>query len=226
MSRFVALVPAAGSGSRIGGSLPKQYLSLLGRPLIEYTLRALTAHPRIEKVFVVLSPDDAGWDELGIAFEKLVVLRCGGEARAQSVANGLKAMAGEISADDWVLVHDAARPCLRAGHIDRMLAELADDPVGGILAVPVADTLKRSGPEQRIVETVPREGLWQAQTPQMFRHGLLLKALELAGSGVTDEASAIEQMGLQPKLVEGDARNLKVTYPRDLALAALILGGE
>jgi 2-C-methyl-D-erythritol 4-phosphate cytidylyltransferase len=226
MSRFVALVPAAGFGSRMGGNLPKQYLSLLGRPLIEHTLRALASHPRIEKVFVVLSPEDGGWDEQGIRLEKLKVLRCGGELRAQSVANGLKAMAGEVSADDWVLVHDAARPCLRAEHLDRMIETLANDPVGGILAVPVADTLKRSGPEQRIAETVPREGLWQAQTPQMFRHGLLLKALEAAGSGVTDEASAIEQMGLQPKLVEGDARNLKVTYPRDLELAALILEGE
>lgn len=207
----------------MGGSLPKQYLPLLGRPLIEHTLRTLASHPRIYRVFVVLSPEDGGWDELGISLEKLVVLRCGGEARAQSVANGLKAMADEVADDDWVLVHDAARPCLRAEHLDRMLDELAEDSVGGILAVPVADTLKRSGPEQRIAETVAREGLWQAQTPQMFRHGQLLLALEAAGSGVTDEASAIERMGLQPKLVEGDARNLKVTYPRDLELAALIL---
>ena len=226
MSKFVALVPAAGSGSRMGGSLPKQYLPLLDRPLIEHTLRALALHPRIERVYVVLPPDDKVWDELDIRNGKLTVLRCGGEARAQSVANGLKAIAAEVAADDWILVHDAARPCLRVEHIDRMLAELADDEVGGILAVPVADTLKRSGAGQRIAETVPREGLWQAQTPQMFRHGLLLKALEAAGSLVTDEASAIEFMGLQPKLVEGDARNLKVTYPRDLELAVLILRGE
>jgi 2-C-methyl-D-erythritol 4-phosphate cytidylyltransferase len=224
MSRFFALVPAAGSGSRMGSELPKQYLPLLGRPQIEHTLRALASHPRIDRVFVVLSPEDGCWEGQGIQAEKLSVLHCGGETRANSVANGLKAIAGEVSADDWVLVHDAARPCLRAEHLDRMFAELADDAVGGILAVPVADTLKRSGPEQRIAETVPREGLWQAQTPQMFRHGLLLQALEAAGSEVTDEASAIERMGLQPKLVEGDARNLKVTYPRDLELAALILG--
>ncbi len=208
----------------MGSELPKQYLSLLGRPLIEHTLRALASHPRIEKVYVVLSPGDDWWAGQGIEHEKLCVLRCGGELRAQSVANGLKAMAGEIAANDWVLVHDAARPCLRAEHIDRMLAELADDAVGGILAVPVADTLKRAGAGQRIAETVPREGLWQAQTPQMFRHALLLQALEAAGGKVTDEASAIEHMGLEPKLVEGDARNLKVTYPRDLELAALILG--
>ncbi len=223
MSRFIALVPAAGSGSRMGSELPKQYLPLSGRPLIEHTLRALAAHPRIDRVFVVLSPEDGWWEGQGIRHEKLAVLRCGGAVRADSVKNGLKAIASEIATDDWVLVHDAARPCLRPEHVDRMLAELADDEVGGILAVPVADTLKRAEAGQRIAETVPREGLWQAQTPQMFRHGLLLKALGAAGSMVTDEASAIELMGLKPRLVEGDARNLKVTYPRDLELAALIL---
>jgi len=223
MPRFFALVPAAGFGSRMGSELPKQYLPLSGRPLIEHTVRALAAHPRIERVYVVLSPEDGWWEGQGIAHEKLVVLRCGGAARAQSVANGLKAIANEVAADDWVLVHDAARPCLRPEHLDRMLVELAEDAVGGILAVPVADTLKRAEAGQRIAATVPREGLWQAQTPQMFRHGLLLQALEAAGSAVTDEASAIERMGFKPKLVEGDARNLKVTYPRDLELAALIL---
>lgn len=223
MPRFFALVPAAGSGSRMGGELPKQYLPLSGRPLIEHTVCALATHPRIDKVYVVLSPEDGWWEGQGIAHDKLSVLRCGGAARADSVMNGLKAIAGDIAGDDWVLVHDAARPCLRAEHLDRMLAELADDEVGGILAVPVADTLKRAEAAQRIAATVPREGLWQAQTPQMFRHALLLQALQAAGSAVTDEASAIEHMGFKPKLVEGDARNLKVTYPRDLELAALIL---
>ncbi len=223
MSRFVALVPAAGSGSRMGSELPKQYLPLSGRPLIEHTLLALAAHPRIERIYIVLSPEDDWWEGQGIAHARLSVLRCGGKTRADSVMNGLKAIVGEVAADDWVLVHDAARPCLRPEHLDRMLAELAGDAVGGILAVPVADTLKRAGDGQRIAATVPREGLWQAQTPQMFRHGLLLQALEAAGSAVTDEASAVEHMGLQPKLVEGDVRNLKVTYPRDLELAALIL---
>lgn len=224
MSKFVALIPAAGSGSRMGGELPKQYLPLLERPLIEHTLRALASHPLVSMVYVVLSSQDQAWDGQGIKLDKLTVLRCGGDTRAQSVTNGLKAIADKVSADDWVLVHDAARPCLRAEHIDRMLTELAEDEVGGILAVPLADTLKRADAAQRIAETVPRESLWQAQTPQMFRHGLLLKALVAAGSAVTDEASAIEFMGLKPKLVEGDARNLKVTYPRDLELAALILG--
>lgn len=223
MSRFVALVPAAGSGSRMGGTLPKQYLPLLGRPLIAHTLSALASHTRIDRVVLVLSPDDAHWESLTFDSDKLTVLRCGGETRAQSVTNGLQSLADVLKPEDWVLVHDAARPCLRQDHLDKMLEVLADDPVGGILAMPVADTLKRAGPDQRIAETVPRESLWQAQTPQMFRHALLLEALKKAGGQVTDEASAIEKMGLKPKLVEGDARNLKVTYPRDLELASLIL---
>lgn len=207
----------------MGGTLPKQYLSLLGRPLIAHTLSALISHPRIEQVFLVLSPEDRHWDQQLLQSEKLTVLRCGGETRAQSVTNGLQFLAGQLMPDDWVLVHDAARPCLRRDHLDKMLETLADDPVGGILAMPVADTLKRANAELRIDETVPREFLWQAQTPQMFRHGVLLDALIKAGDQVTDEASAIERLDLKPKLVEGDARNLKVTYPRDLDLAALIL---
>ncbi len=223
MSRFFALVPAAGSGSRMGVEKPKQYLSLLGRPLIEFALLTLANHPQISRVYVVLSAGDECWEVQGISHEKLKVLRCGGETRAQSVTNGLSAIASEVAADDWVLVHDAARPCLRVEHIDKMISQLVSDPVGGILAMPLADTLKRADLEQRIAETVPREHLWQAQTPQMFRHGLLLGALQAAGGGVTDEASAIEQLGLNPRLVEGDAGNLKVTYPRDLELAGLIL---
>ncbi len=223
MSRYVALIPAAGTGSRMESKTPKQYLSLSGRPLIEFATLALARHVRIDRVYVVLSASDEWWDVQGIAHEKLRVLRCGGETRAQSVVNGLRAIREEVGADDWVLVHDAARPGLRDAHIDRMIAQLAEDAVGGILAVPLADTLKRAGVGQRIVETVPRAHLWQAQTPQMFRHGQLLKALEAAGDQVTDEASAIEHLGLQPKLVEGDLRNLKVTYPQDLELAALIL---
>jgi 2-C-methyl-D-erythritol 4-phosphate cytidylyltransferase len=223
MSRFVALVPAAGAGTRMGGARPKQYLGLLGRPLIAHTLTALLAHPLIEQVFVILSEVDAWWETASVQAEKLAVLRCGGKTRAQSVANGLKAMAGAVAADDWVLVHDAARPCLGAEQLERLINQLAHDAVGGILAVPLADTLKRADREERIVQTIPREHLWQAQTPQMFRHAALLRALEQAGDQVTDEASAIEQMGLKPKLVEGDVRNLKVTYPRDMELAALIL---
>ncbi len=224
MPRHFAIVPAAGSGSRFGAEKPKQYLDLLGRPLIFHTLAALIACPDIERVWVVLAPDDPwwqryDWSELGA---KLETVACGGATRAESVGNGLRAAAMVALDDDWILVHDAARPCLDPSMLTRLLAELADDPVGGILAVPVADTLKRADAAERVAATEARDGLWQAQTPQMFRHGLLRAALE-KGRAVTDEASAIEAMGLAPKLVRGDASNLKVTWPADLALAAMIL---
>ena len=224
MPRHYAIVPAAGSGSRFGAERPKQYLDLLGRPLIFHTLKALTACPDIERVWVVLAPDDPwwpryDWSELGA---KLETVRCGGATRAESVTNGLQAAAMVAADDDWVLVHDAARPCISAAMLDALFADLAQDPVGGILAVPVADTLKRADTEQRVAATEPRDGLWQAQTPQMFRYGLLGDALQKCRD-VTDEAGAVEALGLKPKLVRGDATNLKVTYPADLALAAMIL---
>ncbi len=224
MTRYFAIVPAAGSGSRFGAEKPKQYLDLLGRPLIFHTLAALTAHPLIERVWVVLAPDDpywprADWQALG---PKLETLRCGGATRADSVRNGLRAASMVAADDDWILVHDAARPCLTATLLDRLIEQLADDPVGGLLAVPVADTLKRADAGQRVAATVARDQLWQAQTPQMFRYGQLQSALE-NNAAVTDEAGAIEAAGLAPRLVAGDMTNLKVTYPADLALAALIL---
>jgi 2-C-methyl-D-erythritol 4-phosphate cytidylyltransferase len=224
MPRHYAIVPAAGSGSRFGSEKPKQYLDLIGRPLIFHTLKALTCCPDIERVWVVLAPDDPwwprfDWSELG---PKLETVRCGGATRAASVSNGLRAAAMVAADDDWILVHDAARPCLSAAMLNALFLELADDPVGGILAVPVADTIKRADADQRVAATEPRDGLWQAQTPQMFRYGQLEKSLknEMA---VTDEAGAIEAMGLKPKLVRSDSTNLKVTYPADLALAAMIL---
>lgn len=221
---YFALVPAAGGGARLGGDCPKQYQPLLGQPLIRHTLLALTAVPAIERVFVVLAPDDTHWDgfDWGDLAPRLTVLRCGGATRAASVANGLKAMADVANADDWVLVHDAARACLTPAHVEKLLAEVGMDPVGGLLAVPVADTLKRAQEGQRSMATVAREGLWQAQTPQMFRYALIKDALEYAPA-VTDEASAIEALGLHPRLVEADATNLKVTYPLDLQLAEWIL---
>jgi 2-C-methyl-D-erythritol 4-phosphate cytidylyltransferase len=222
MQEFYALVPAAGSGSRMGGELPKQYLPLAGRPMIYHALAALCGCADITTVFVVLAPGDTrfhqyDWSHFG---DKLQPLYCGGATRAESVANGL--LASELEPDDWVLVHDAARPCLTQAHLSRLIAELCDDEVGGILAVPVADTLKRADAAQRIVRTEERNGLWQAQTPQMFRSGLLLEALQ-AAMHVTDEASAIEALGLHPKLVECESTNLKVTYPQDIKLAELLL---
>jgi 2-C-methyl-D-erythritol 4-phosphate cytidylyltransferase len=219
-----ALVPAAGGGARMGAEIPKQYLPLLDRPLVWHTLAALCAVPALTRVFVVLAADDAQWDRHDwSAFDgRLEVLRCGGATRADSVSNGLRAIAGRVADDDWILVHDAARACLTVAHVESLIGAVGGDAVGGILAVPVADTLKQAGSDGAIAATVPRERLWQAQTPQMFRHALLLKALERA-SAVTDEASAVEALGLHPKLVAADATNLKVTYPLDLHLAEIIL---
>ncbi|HZV54090.1 MAG TPA: 2-C-methyl-D-erythritol 4-phosphate cytidylyltransferase [Rhodocyclaceae bacterium] len=225
MSRF-ALVPAAGGGSRMAAECPKQYLLLGGRPLIHHALATLCAVAAIERVYVVLAPDDKYWSDVDMATldTKLCVLRCGGATRAESVTNGLKAIASDVAADDWVLVHDAARACLTVDHVEALIREVDDDAVGGILAVPVADTLKCEA-RGRITATVPRAKLWQAQTPQMFRHGLLLAALESAPA-VTDEAGAIEALGLHPKLVAADATNLKVTWPLDLQLAEWILSNR
>jgi 2-C-methyl-D-erythritol 4-phosphate cytidylyltransferase len=222
--RHFAIVPAAGSGSRMGAEKPKQYLPLLGRPLIHHSLAVLCAAPEIDKVFVVLSVGDAEWarHDWSALGPKLVPLFCGGATRADSVLGGLRAIAGEAAQSDWVLVHDAARPCLAPWHIDKLVRELAHDEVGGLLAVPVADTLKQADGQRRVQRTVPRDSLWQAQTPQMFRYVMLRRALESA-HGVTDEASAIEAAGLHPRLIEGDATNLKVTYPLDLHLAEWIL---
>jgi len=227
---FYALIPAAGSGSRMGGSIEKQYMPLNSVPMIAHAMMVLAREPRLSKIFVVLSPTDKRWNNYAWQGweERIEVLRCGGATRAETVLNGLDAIAKICAPDDWVLVHDAARPCLPDEMLAKLLDEVADDPVGGLLAVPVADTLKRAAADTsngaRAEATVPRAGLWQAQTPQMFRHGKLVEALRAAGSDMTDEASAIEQLGLQPRLVESDSRNLKVTYPQDLELAGLILG--
>ena len=227
--KFYALIPAAGSGSRMGGAIEKQYLDLNSVPMIAHAMMVLAREPRIARIFVVLSPTDKRWNNYAWQGweERIEVLRCGGATRAETVLNGLDAISRVCAADDWVLVHDAARPCLPDEMLAKLLDEAAADPVGGLLAVPVADTLKRAAAEPasgtRAEATVPRAGLWQAQTPQMFRHGTLVQALRAAGSDMTDEASAIEQLGLQPRLVESDSRNLKVTYPQDLELAGLIL---
>ena len=223
-SSYFALVPAAGSGARMSSECPKQYLPLLGRPLIGYALAALCAVPRIARVFVVLAEDDAEWSrhDWSALEPKLSPLFCGGATRAESVRNGLRATASQVEAHDWILVHDAARPCLASWHVEALIDAVGSDDAGGILAVPVADTLKRADEDGRIAATIPRDALWQAQTPQMFRHGYLRRALE-SHPGVTDEAGAMEALGLRPKLVAADPTNLKVTYPLDLQLAAWIL---
>ncbi len=222
--RHFAIVPAAGTGSRMGAERPKQYLPLLGKPLIYHALSALCGMSEIDKVFVVLSVGDFEWRhyDWSLLGPKLVPLFCGGATRADSVLSGLRAIADDVSQSDWILVHDAVRPCIAPWHIEKLIHALANEETGGLLAVPVADTLKRSNSSHHVVETVPREHLWQAQTPQMFRYVMLRRALE-ASHNVTDEAGAIEAAGLHPRLVEGDVTNLKVTYPRDLHLAEWIL---
>lgn len=228
-AHFYALVPAAGNGSRMGNERPKQYLPLAGKPLIHHALSALCKVPRLRRVFVVLSPEDAqwrryDWSDLG---EKLCPLYCGGSTRAASVKNGLRAMAPQVQAQDWVLVHDAARPCLAPWHVDALIDGVCRDAHedGGLLALPVADTLKRADESGQVATTVPRAGLWQAQTPQMFRHAYLRRALESSDNleGITDEASAMEAQGFRPRLIMADPTNLKVTYPLDLNLAEWIL---
>jgi 2-C-methyl-D-erythritol 4-phosphate cytidylyltransferase len=227
LSRYYGLIPAAGLGARLGASDPKQYADISGRPMLYYALAALLAEREIAGAFVILAPADKffrehDWSAFG---ERVAPLYCGGATRRDSVFNGLIAAADELEPDDWVLVHDAARPCLATQDVRRLIDAVKDDEVGGILAMRVTDTLKRGDDEHRIVATEPREGLWQAQTPQMFRYGLLLRALR-AAPHVSDEAAAVEAIGLMPRLVQGSIRNIKVTYESDLDLAALILHSQ
>ena len=224
-----ALIPAAGSGSRMAGETPKQYLALAGRPMLWHAIRAVCVPP-VETVFVVLAPEDAAFaaHDWSAFRGRLEPLYCGGETRRDSVYNGIVAAGSVVDADDWVLVHDAARPCLSSQDLQRLLDECRDDAIGGLLALPVSDTVKRAGKDeagvQRIAGSEDRAQLWLAQTPQLFRAGLLARALRQAVGPVTDEAGAVEQLGLRPRLVAGSRENLKVTYPEDLGMAEAILG--
>ncbi|WP_116812944.1 2-C-methyl-D-erythritol 4-phosphate cytidylyltransferase [Steroidobacter cummioxidans] len=225
-NRFWVVVPAAGSARRMGAAVPKQYLPLAGRTVIEWSLAPFLAHARTAGIVVVLSADDRRWPQTALAGDAKVVTTSGGAERMDSVLAGLRALQDRAAPEDWVLVHDAARPCLSATDLDRLLTELNDDAVGGLLAAPVVDTLKRAADGGRVSQTVPRENLWRALTPQMFRRDLLQRALDgvlARGIAVTDEAQAVEALGLQPKLVAGDADNIKVTLPEDLPRAERIL---
>ena len=222
-----ALIPAAGSGTRLAGAVPKQYALLAGRPMLWHAVRAVCV-PQVTTVFVVLAASDEHFASVDWnAFAgKVNPLYCGGDTRRDSVLNGLNAVCNTIEADDWVLVHDAARPCLPAADLSRLLAEGEGDAIGAILALPVADTVKSAGKDeagvQRVAATQDRSQLWLAQTPQMFRAGLLMQALARA-PGATDEAAAVESLGLRPRLVLGSRQNLKVTYAEDVAIAEAIL---
>lgn len=221
-----AVVPAAGRGSRFGGQLPKQYLPVAGQPVLAHTLGALLSHPGVAGAVVVRAQADPHWPGWTELVGKPVLSCIGGEARADSVLAGLEALPAEVRPDDFVLVHDAARPNLHPDDLGELLERGRADPVGAILAVPVRDTLKRAGDEGGIDRTEPRERLWRAFTPQLFRRLQLTRALQAArdaGVAVTDESMAMERKGARPLLVEGREDNLKITTPADLQYFEFLL---
>lgn len=222
--RFFALVPAAGIGERSGAGMPKQYVDIAGRPMLAHTLAALGAVPRLAQTLVVLSPADDRFEAALPAFSGWIA-RVGGASRAESVLGGLAELRARGATDgDWVLVHDAARCLLRPEWVDALIDACEHDAVGGLLAQPIADTLKAGDAAGRVTATVDRRGKWAAQTPQMFRLALVEQALTALGAAATDEASAVEALGLAPRLVRASMANFKVTWPEDFALAARWLG--
>ncbi|MGF6117143.1 2-C-methyl-D-erythritol 4-phosphate cytidylyltransferase [Janthinobacterium lividum] len=222
--RYFALIPAAGVGARMEAGSPKQYLPIAGKPMLRHALDAFLASPLIAHTYVVVSAEDSVIDTV-VPEQGVTVLRCGGATRMETILNGLQAVHGSIGAHDQVLVHDAARPGLTPALIEKLIGEVGDHPAGGLLALPVVDTVKRAGPDGLSAQTVPRDHLWLAQTPQMFSYALLHRALSQAPDpqAITDDASAVEALGLAPRLVEGHPRNLKVTLPRDIYTAELYL---
>ena len=218
---YWVIIPAAGVGSRMRADRPKQYLPLAGRTVLEHTLTIFLDHPAIDGVMLALAGDDPWWPTLQLQHPRLQLCE-GGAERCDTVLNALDALNGQASAEDWVLVHDAARPCLRREDLDRLMATLQGHPCGGLLGVPIADTIKRTNPQHEVEATVPREQMWRALTPQMFRYTALREALQQAlakGLHVTDDASAMELAGQRPLMVEGDGGNIKITRPEDLSLA-------
>lgn len=217
------IIPAAGVGARMQTRMPKQYLPLADSTILEQTLDVFAGHDRVTEILLVLSPEDSYWEDLGYRSGSVPLSRVdGGDERCFSVLNGLRALEGRAAANDWVLVHDAARPCLRHDDLDKLQDAVAGSDVGGLLGTPVHDTMKRVNGDGYVEETIDRSTLWHALTPQMFRYGVLRSALEVAIDNqllVTDEASAIEQAGLQPVMVEGSRDNIKITRPEDLRLA-------
>ncbi len=228
-ARIWAVIPAAGAGRRMGADIPKQYLPLAGRTVLEHTLQKIAATPRVEGIVLSLGAADEWWPTLDVALDAPLRIVTGGAERVHSVFNAVAAIAPELDDTDWLLVHDAARPCVHVADIERLIDAVADHECGGILAAPARDTMKLAGDAGEIVETVDRSRLWHALTPQLFRAGLLHRALE-AGLAhperITDEASALEWLGYSPLLVEGPMDNLKITRPEDLPLAEFYLQRE
>ena len=220
--KYWAVIPAAGLGVRMGTEVPKQYLPLCGKTVIEHTLARLCQYPLMSGVVVALAAIDEHWHKLSFQRGTSLLVTSGGAKRCHSVLAALKRLEKLAQPHDWILVHDAVRPCLRSTDIDSLIERLSQHPVGGLLALPVRDTMKRSDKDRTVSQTVPREGLWHALTPQMFRYAALIAALEGAldkGVMVTDEAQAIELAGAAPQLVEGHSDNIKITHRQDLALA-------
>lgn len=220
MTRYWVIVAAAGCGTRMKSSLPKQYLPLKGKPVLSHTLDALLGFPLFEKIVTVIQSGDIHWQKLGYDQNSKILVTQGGQERYHSVLNGLNALNDVANPNDFVLVHDAARPYLKKSDIEKLLKEVGDHPVGGLLGIPIRDTIKRVDAANNVLATTDRNQLWCAYTPQMFRFGLLVDALQAAISNhlpVTDEASAIELMGLKPLMVEGCRDNIKITYPEDLS---------
>jgi 2-C-methyl-D-erythritol 4-phosphate cytidylyltransferase len=228
--RFWVIIPAAGCGRRMGpGNRPKQYLPLAGRTVIEWAVAPFLSHTAFERIVVALGADDPHWAENPLSSHPSVIRAPGGAERADSVEAGLDAISGLAHPDDWVLVHDAARPCLADADLELLMEQLADDPVGGLLAAPVVDTLKRADEHAYVAQTVARDRLWRALTPQMFRFGVLERALRFArerAAAVTDDAQAVELLGLRPRLIASSFENLKVTTPHDLERAAQVLAAR
>ena len=226
MSALWVVIPAAGVGRRMQSELPKQYLELRGKPIIAYAIERLAALPGVRGVMVAISETDAFWADVHLTLDVPLWTTTGGVERCHSVLNALTDLGLHAQEDDWVLVHDAARPCVRRADLENLIETLKDDEVGGLLAMPVRDTMKRAEPDGRVVTTEPREGLWHALTPQMFRLGQLRHALEEAIEAedlVTDESAAMERAGYRPRLVAGHGDNIKITRPEDLALAEFFL---
>jgi 2-C-methyl-D-erythritol 4-phosphate cytidylyltransferase len=230
VTRHVALIPAAGVGARMAAGSPKQYLPIGAKPMLRHTVDAFLSSPLIAHTYVVVSADDPFIDavlpDASDGASRVTVLRCGGATRMESIRNGLHAVRAVLADTDHVLVHDAARPGLNAALIERLITETGDHPAGGLLALPVVDTVKRRGDDG--IATVDRANLWLAQTPQMFTYALLCRALDAATdpAAITDDASAVEALGLAPRLVEGHPRNLKVTLPSDIRIAEMYLAAD
>jgi 2-C-methyl-D-erythritol 4-phosphate cytidylyltransferase len=224
--RVHALIPAAGRGTRFSEAVLKQYLPIRGRAVLAHVIGVFQCHPLITSITVVLAEDDQWFESAVGPLSAAVKTVTGGETRAQSIRNGLRSIADDHPGSDWVLTHDAARPCLSSAHLDGFLRQGLESADGAILAMPVSDTLKRAGTAGEITGTVDRDGLWTAQTPQLFRIGALTEAIDTArwqGRELTDEASAMEFVGARPLLVMGSAANIKITHPDDLAIAEALL---